>query len=48
MNSLAAKDGYSKAIGAIGEGLFVKRLKSMPIFPPADVIIMTVSLFSSH
>jgi hypothetical protein len=36
---LAAKDGYSKAIGAIGEGLFVKRLTSVPIFPPARVII---------
>lgn len=36
---LAATDGYSKAIGAIGEGLFVKRLTSVPTFPPADVII---------
>ncbi|MCX2430388.1 hypothetical protein [Pedobacter sp. GR22-10] len=32
-------DGYSKAIGAIGEGLFVKRLTSVPTFPPADVVI---------
>ncbi|NII83865.1 MULTISPECIES: hypothetical protein [unclassified Pedobacter] len=36
---LAGVDGYSKAIGAIGEGLFVKRLTSVPTFPPADVVI---------
>ncbi|MCX2573586.1 hypothetical protein [Pedobacter sandarakinus] len=34
-----AGDGYRKAIGAIGEGLFVSRLTSLPTSPPASLFI---------
>lgn len=34
-----AGDGYRKAIGAIGEGLFVSRLTSIPTSPPANMFV---------